>query len=392
MSYFITKIVKNFIIALIITLILVVATVVSVVCLTTKTVPVSNTQTESASTSAKAMCVMEGSSQRVLYQKNAQAKLPMASTTKIMTAITAIENCSNLDERFVISPKAVGIPGTSIYLRKDETLTMRELLYGLMLVSGNDASVAIGEQISGSAKDFVELMNKTAKKIGANSSHFDNTHGLDSQTHYTTAEDLARITSYAMENDTFREIVSTRNTKIVSGEGKTRYLKNKNRLLHSLEGCDGVKTGFTDDAGRCLVSSCERDGMRLVCVVLNCGPMFEESSALLEEGFNNYKLYDLSKFYSFKKALKVEESKEQFVKLGSDSEIYYPLSVRELDKLKFEYKLPNMLTAPVAKSQKVGEISIFLDNDLLFSKNIYTIEDVRSNTYWENLKNATSNW
>ncbi len=392
MSYFITKIVKNFIIALIITLILVVATVVSVVCLTTKTVPVSNTQTESASTSAKAMCVMEGSSQRVLYQKNAQAKLPMASTTKIMTAITAIENCSNLDERFVISPKAVGIPGTSIYLRKDETLTMRELLYGLMLVSGNDASVAIGEQISGSAKNFVELMNKTAKKIGANSSHFDNTHGLDSQTHYTTAEDLARITSYAMENDTFREIVSTRNTKIVSGEGKTRYLKNKNRLLHSLEGCDGVKTGFTDDAGRCLVSSCERDGMRLVCVVLNCGPMFEESSALLEEGFNNYKLYDLSKFYSFKKALKVEESKEQFVKLGSDSEIYYPLSVRELDKLKFEYVLPNMLTAPVAKSQKVGEISIFLNNDLLFSKNIYTIEDVRSNTYWENLKNATSNW
>lgn len=345
-----------------------------------------------AFTSAKAMCVMEASSNRVLYAKNQDMRLAMASTTKIMTAITAIENCINLDERFEISPKAVGIPGTSIYLRKGETFTMRELLYGLMLVSGNDASVAIGEQVSGDVKDFVELMNKTAQKIGAKNSHFDNTHGLDSKTHYTTAQDLAKITSYAMNNETFREIVSTPNTKIVSGESKTRYLRNKNKLLHSLEGCDGVKTGFTDDAGRCLVSSCERDGMRLVCVVLNCGPMFEESRDLLEKGFDEYRLYDLSKFYTFKTQLPVEGSKQTDIKLGADGNVCYPLTIRELDKLKFEYSLPNSLTAPIQKSQKVGEISIFLDNDLLFSKNIYTIEDIRSNTYWENLKNASSNW
>ncbi len=167
-------------------------------------------------TSAKAMCVMEASTGRVLYGKNRHEKLPMASTTKIMTAITAIENCSNLDERFEISPRAVGIPGTSLYLRKGETLSIRELLYGLMLISGNDASFAIGERIGGNVENFIDMMNKTAQKIGALSSHFDNTHGLDSQTHYTTAEDLAKITSYAMQNDTFREIVSTKNTKIVS--------------------------------------------------------------------------------------------------------------------------------------------------------------------------------
>lgn len=147
---------------------------------------------------AKAMCVMESSSKRVLQSKNMDSKLAMASTTKIMTAITAIENCDDLDQIFEISPKAVGVPGTSLYLRKGEKFSTRQLLYGLMLISGNDASVAIGEHVCGSLNKFVELMNKTAKKIGATNSHFDNTHGLDSKSHYTTAYDLALITSYAM--------------------------------------------------------------------------------------------------------------------------------------------------------------------------------------------------
>lgn len=343
-------------------------------------------------TSAKAMCVMESSTGRVLYSKNAKQKLAMASTTKIMTAITAIENCSNIDEKFVISPKAVGISGTSLYLRKGEVFSVRELLYGLMLISGNDASVAIGEHVGGTLTNFVDMMNKTALKIGAVNSHFDNTHGLDSKTHYTTAEDLARITSYAMENETFREIVSTKNIKIVSAEGKTRYLRNKNKLLTKLEGCDGVKTGFTDDAGRCLVSSCTRDGMRLVCVVLNCGPMFEESQALLEQGFREYKLYDLTKFFSIKSCLPVSESKQGFVKIGFDNGAYYPLRASELDKISVSYTLPDELVAPIKKSQKVGEISIFFGNDLLFSKNIYTIENIRSNTYLDSLKRAVTNW
>ena len=244
---------------------------------------------DTAYSSAKAMCTMEASSGRVLYSKNMDAELPMASTTKIMTAITAIEDCNDVDEKFVISPKAVGVSGTSLYLRKDEAFSVRELLYGLMLISGNDASVAIGERVGGNVKNFVELMNKTAEKIGAKNSHFANTHGLDGKGHYTSAHDLALITSYALQNETFREIVSTKTTKIINTDGKSRYLKNKNKLLATLEGCNGVKTGFTDDAGRCLVASAERDGMQLVCVVLNCGPMFEECATLLEKGFEEYK-------------------------------------------------------------------------------------------------------
>ncbi len=345
-------------------------------------------------TSAKAMCVMETTTGRVLYAKNQKQQLAMASTTKIMTAITAIENCKNLDEKFVISPKAVGISGTSLYLRKDESFSIRELLYGLMLISGNDASVAIGEHVGGEGgvKNFIQMMNDLAVKIGAKNSHFDNTHGLDSKTHYTTAEDLARITSYAMENEIFRDIVSTRSTKIVSGEGKTRYLKNKNRLLSSLEGCDGVKTGFTDDAGRCLVSSCCRDGMRLVCVVLNCGPMFEESASLLDKGFDEFKLYDLSKFFSYNRYLSVEGAKVDKVALQSDGKTFFPLKASELENIKITYTLPKSLQAPLSKSQKVGEICIFFDNDLLFSQNIYTMEEVRSNTILEGIKDITSKW
>lgn len=343
-------------------------------------------------TSAKAMCVMEASSKRVLYSKNASAKLPMASTTKIMTAITAIENCADLDKQFVISTKAVGVPGTSLYLKKGETFSVRQLLYGLMLISGNDASVAIGEYVGGGVDHFVEMMNNLAEKIGAKSTHFDNTHGLDSKTHYTTAEDLALITSYALQNPTFCEIVSTKSTKITSAEGKTRYLKNKNKLLNSLQGCDGVKTGFTDDAGRCLVSSCVRDGMRLVCVVLNCGPMFEESCNLLEQGFAEYMMYDLSRLYSFNKQIKVEGSKQDYVQVASQEHVFYPLKLSELDNIRLVYKLPKIVQSPIDKGQKVGEILIFNGNDLIFSKNIYTMEDIRSNTIWEGIKSISSNW
>lgn len=346
-----------------------------------------------AQTSAKSMCVMEGNSERVLYERNKSQKLPMASTTKIMTAITAIENCANLDEKFEISPKSVGISGTSLYLRKGERLSIRDLLYGLMLISGNDASVAIGERVGGSTKNFVEMMNITAKRIGANNTHFDNTHGLDSKTHYTTAYDLALITNYALKNPIFKEIVSTKNTKITSEEGKTRYLKNKNKLLTSLDGCIGVKTGFTNDAGRCLVSACERDGMTLVCVVLNCGPMFEESRDLIEQGFNEYKLVDLTDGYDFPKSIEVIDGRKSEIKIGTkENHIYYPLKEDEKNKVNYVYNIEKNLQAPIEKGQVVGEVKIFIDNDLHFEEKIYTIESVRRNSVWEKFKDLVTEW
>ena len=343
-------------------------------------------------TSAKAMCVMESGSKRVLYSKNEETKLAMASTTKIMTAITAIENCSDLDKKFVISPKSVGISGTSLYLRNGEEFSLRDLLYGLMLISGNDASVAIGEYVGGSTQKFVEMMNNTAKKIGAKNSHFDNTHGLDSKTHYTTAYDLALITSYAMQNDTFKEIVSTQNRKITNSDGKTRYLKNKNKLLFSLDGCCGVKTGFTNDAGRCLVTSCERDGMNIVCVVLNCGPMFEESCSLIEKAFDEYHLIDLTSGYAFKNTINVEDGREEKVKIGTYGKYLYPLKNEEIKKVSYVYDINKNVEAPVDKGTEVGEAKIFIDNNLHFSEKIYTMESVRRNSIFEKIKDLIKKW
>lgn len=342
--------------------------------------------------SAKAMCVMESGSGRVLACKNENSQLAMASTTKIMTAITALENAKDLDEVFEISPKAVGVPGTSIYLRKGEKMTLRQLLYGLMLVSGNDASVAIGEKVGGTVNNFVEMMNKTALKIGAKNSHFDNTHGLDSKKHYTTAYDLALITSYALKNPLFKEIVSCKNIKIVSDQGKTRYLKNKNKLLNSFIGCNGVKTGFTDDAGRCLVSSAERDGMQVVCVVLNCGPMFEECSTLMEQAFATYRLYDLTANYAFPQKIKVEEGEKDYVCVESRERFLYPLSQGELENISYKYNLTDCVQAPVEKDSEVGKVEVYFNNDLLFEEKIFTIESVRGNTIWQKLKKVIGIW
>lgn len=347
---------------------------------------------ENLYTSAVGGCVIEAESGRILFEKNKDKKVPMASTTKIMTAITAIENCENLDEKFEISPKAVGVEGTSLYLRKGDVYSTRDLLYALMLISGNDASVAIAEHVAGSTSEFVTLMNELAKKIGANSTHFANTHGLDADGHYTTAYDLALITAYALNNDTFREIVSTKNTKITNSNGENRYLKNKNKLLFTLDGCIGVKTGFTNDAGRCLVSAIERNGMRLVCVVLNCGPMFEESATLLNECANRFKKVDITSLYNYNNEVEVLDGREKLAKLYTKEKFFYPLTDKEVESLEIVYTLPKLIEAPLSKDSEVGKIEVFLNKDLLFSEKVYTIEEVKSKTLWQRLKEFAGKW
>lgn len=347
---------------------------------------------ENLYTSAVGGCVIEAESGRVLFEKNKDKKVPMASTTKIMTAITAIENCENLDEKFEISPKAVGVEGTSLYLRKGDVYSTRDLLFALMLISGNDASVAIAERVAGSTSEFVTLMNDLAKKIGANSTHFANTHGLDADGHYTTAYDLAKITAYALNNDTFREIVSTKNTKITNSNGENRYLKNKNKLLFTLDGCIGVKTGFTNDAGRCLVSAVERNGMRLVCVVLNCGPMFEESATLLNECANRFKKMDITSLYNYNNEVEVLDGREKLAKLYTKEKFFYPLTDKEVESLEIVYTLPKFIEAPLSKDSEVGKIEVFLNKDLLFSEKVYTIEEVKSKTLWQRLKEFAGKW
>lgn len=342
--------------------------------------------------SAKGCAVIETTTKRKLYAINENKKMPMASTTKIMTAITALENCEDLDEKFEISPKAVGVPGTSLYLRKGDVYSTRDLLYALMLISGNDCSVAIAEHVAGSTSEFVTKMNELAKKIGATNSHFANTHGLDADGHYTTAYDLALITSYALENETFREIVGTKNIKITNGNGENRYLKNKNKLLFTLEGCIGVKTGYTDDAGRCLVSAIEKDGLRLVCVVLNCRPMFEESAELLKQCADNFKLYDLTEFYDYKCSVDVVDGRCESAKIGTYQKFYYPLTEKELENLRFVYSYPQSVEAPLDKNTEIGKVEIFLGNDLLFSEKIFTIEEIKPKSMLQRMKDFFKNW
>ncbi len=346
------------------------------------------------SCSAKACAVLETSTLRKLFAHNEDVKLPMASTTKIMTAITTIENCQDLDEKFEISPKAVGVSGTSLYLRKGDIFSTRELLYGLMLVSGNDASVAIAEHVAGSTSEFVTMMNDLARKIGVKNTHFANTHGLDEGGHYTTAYDLACITAYALENETFRNIVGTKNTQIVNGNesGEIKYLRNKNKLLHTLDGCIGVKTGFTDDAGRCLVSAIEKDGVRIVCVVLNCGPMFPESAEILKLCAEKFKLYDLTQKYDFNHTVAVKDGRVQTTQIGTTEQFVYPLTEDELSRLKFVYTLPEVVAAPTKKGAEVGKVEIFLDNNLLFSEKIYTMEDVKPKSVLQRMKDFFGNW
>lgn len=342
--------------------------------------------------SAVSSVVLEANSKRVIFSKNMDKKLPMASTTKIMTAITALENCKDLDEKFEISPKAVGVEGTSLYLRKGDVFSTRDLLYALMLISGNDASVAIAEHTAGSTSEFVTLMNDLARKIGAKNTHFANTHGLDADGHYTTAYDLALITAYALENETFKEIVSTKNIKITDGDGENRYLKNKNKLLFKMDECIGVKTGFTNDAGRCLVSAVEKDGARFVSVVLNCGPMFEESETLLKKCLENYKLYDLTTFYDYKKFVKVTDGRKDTAQIGTKENFLFPLTEAEKNGLRIEYDIEKCVEAPLENGSEVGEIKIFLGKDLLFCEKVYTIEEVKPKTIFQRFKEFASNW
>ncbi|MBQ7884922.1 MAG: D-alanyl-D-alanine carboxypeptidase [Clostridia bacterium] len=343
--------------------------------------------------SARAMCVIESGSSRKLYAKNENQKLPMASTTKIVTALTVLDNCENIDKEFEIDKRAVGIEGTSVYLKQGEVMTVRELLYGMMLPSGNDAATALAYYVGGDIDTFCDMMKQTAEKCGAYNSSFDNPHGLDSNSHYTTAYDLALITSVALKNEIFKEIVTTKSTRIRgTSEGTYRYLKNKNRLLNTLDGCIGVKTGYTGDAGRCLVTACERDEFQTVSVVLNCGPMFEESEKLLNSVYENYELYTVLPSYKTIRRVAVVEGRAQNVKTFTQKGFEYPLTKEELSRLKYVYDLPKAINAPVNKGEVVGKLEIYLDNYLLFSEKIYTMDSVKKIGVWSSIQDIISEW
>lgn len=243
--------------------------------------------------SAKSAALYDPASKTFIYTKNADERLPMASTTKIMTALVAIENAS-LDQSVSVSDSAIGTEGSSLYLKRGEVLSMGDLLMGLMLRSANDAACAIAYEISGSIEGFADKMNEKASQIGANNTHFTNPHGLDDASHYTTAKDLAIIAAEALSNETFLSIVSTAKYIIKNNEGEARLLTNHNKLLNLYDGAIGVKTGFTKKSGRCLVGAAERYGTRLISVTINAPDDWNDHKALLDYGFLKLKSIPLS--------------------------------------------------------------------------------------------------
>ncbi|MBQ8426905.1 MAG: D-alanyl-D-alanine carboxypeptidase [Clostridia bacterium] len=316
--------------------------------------------------------VMEVNTNRVLYDDNAQEKKYMASTTKILTAIIIIENC-NLSDIVTVTSKTVGVEGSSIYLEAGENITVKDLLYGLMLRSGNDCAETLAVYCSGSIENFAKLMNDKANEIGAFNSNFVNPHGLHDDNHYTTAYDLGLITCYAIKNPIFKEIVSTKSVKIsFSTRDYDRHIKNKNKLLFGFEGCTGVKTGYTKKAGRCLVSSCCRDGMEIVCVVLNCPPMFEKSKELLNNAYKDYKLYKLvesDNILDFINCNSLDEEIGIFIK----NDIILPLTEDERENIEIQYDYPKEINFNVKNDQEIGSIKIYYKNNLIFIEKIYTI-------------------
>lgn len=326
--------------------------------------------------SAVSAIVIETSTNSVVYEKNAYSKMPMASTTKIMTAICAIES-GNVDRVVRVNDKAVGIEGSSIYLAKGERLSVRDLLYGLMLNSGNDAAVAIAYAVSGNIEDFVALMNETAKRVGAKNTHFDNPNGLDGKTHYTTAYDLAIITSYALKNKTFSEIVSTYKKTIPNGDrGYDRALKNHNKLLKLYDGCTGVKTGFTKKSGRCLVSSAKRDGTELVAVTLNDGNDWQDHMSMLDYGFNNTYTTTVQKKGDFVKTLSVKGGTESFVKAICLGEFNHTRILGNKENVSVVYDIPDSISAPVAYGETLGKIDIYYKDKLVRSLPVFSSECV----------------
>ena len=306
--------------------------------------------------SSKAECVMEMRSRRVLYEVCGDYRLPMASTTKIATCITALELCTNLDEQFSIPKEAVGIEGSSVYLQEGQNFSVKELLYGLMLRSGNDCATALALHLCGSVENFSVKMNEIAEKSGALNSRFINPHGLPCENHYTTARDLAYITCYSLHNPAFVNIVSTQYYA-------PKNWKNKNKMLFSYEGAIGVKTGFTKQAGRCLVTAAKRGNFTLSCVVLNSPNMYERSSQLLDDAFKHY---DYTKIVGANQPFTIADTQEKG-KTGKD--FYYPL----LEEEKTFVEITTEKVNDKKNDKIIGKIQIYLAKRLLFSENLYKL-------------------
>lgn len=332
---------------------------------------------------AQAAYLFEANSGRVLYAKNENERLPMASTTKIMTALLAVES-GRLTETVAVPDEAAGTEGSSMYLKAGETISLSDLVYGLMLTSGNDAAVAIACFLDGGVEPFAAHMNARAEQLGLTGTHFVNPNGLHDPDHYTTAKDLAILGAAALGNPFFAEIAATQYHRTSGSNPHT--LKNKNRLLWEYEGGIGVKTGYTKAAGKCLVFAAERGGMKLVGTVLNCPSMWNTAKSMLDAGFSDYRVKEfLSRETVF--SIPVENGVKKALSAAPIRGILYPTETGGEEAYSVETAF-GACRAPVRAGEQVGTASLVRNGTVVFTVPIVAAETVDAAGFAYYLKKA----
>jgi D-alanyl-D-alanine carboxypeptidase (penicillin-binding protein 5/6) len=323
---------------------------------------------------AKAALVMEARTGRVLFAQNEQEKLPIASTTKIMTTLITLEQ-PNLDEIFEVDSNAIRVEGSSMGLREGDLVSLRALAVGMLLHSGNDAANAAAVRIAGSIPAFVEMMNQKAKELGMHNTSFETPSGLDGEHHYSTAYDMALLARHALEIEDFSSICSQYRMRTKFGNPPAdRWLTNHNKLLNYYEGAYGVKTGFTKKAGRCLVSAAQRDGVELICVTLNCPNDWTVHRNLFDAFFPSLELVDLAQQLP---RVQVAVTGGIFPRVEPQvlEEVCIPLPVKGT-KLRYDVVVPPFLYAPVRKGDFLGEARVYLEEELVTTFTLTADRDV----------------
>lgn len=356
-------------------------------------------------TNSRRYIVYDRISKSMIIGKNEDVKSAMASTTKIMTTIVILEK-ADLNEKVTVSAKAGGTDGSRLGLKRGDKTSVRDLLYGLMLRSGNDAAVALAEHVGGSVKGFAELMNEKAIELGLTNTHFVTPHGLDDANHYTTALELAKLTDYAMDNETFAKIVGTKSTTIYINN-QSRQINNTNELLGVLNGVVGVKTGFTNNAGRCLVTETKRNNMDIITIVLGADTKKDrtkDSVNLIEYTFSKYKMYNLEEriieeFNKWKnineKRILITKGKQNNPKLALGAIEKATIPICDNDKIEYSINALTEVEAPVEQWNVMGTLTVKLNGEILENIDIVNVNEVQKRDwkdYFKIVLNTYGNW
>ena len=329
---------------------------------------------------AKGWALIEASSGRLLLGENEHERLPMASTTKIMTALLILEAGEDPDTVIEVDPQASGTEGSSIYLKAGERMSLRDLLYGLMMKSGNDAAVALAIHAAASVEDFVQRMNAKAAALGLDDTHFTNPNGLHDPDHYTSAWDLCRLAAAAMALPAFREIVNTRRYTTSTGD-RVRTFETKNKILTQVDGGCGVKTGYTKKAGRCLCFAARREGMLLIGAALNAPDMWNDAKRILDRGFAEYELHTFLLPGQRAGAVPVTGSEKKTLPAAAKEGILYPIRKDGQDEAELTIRLSDGLAAPVEPGTAAGEARLTVNGELVKAVPLFMEEGAAALTF-----------